>query len=133
MRRLEKFLLKGTAYTVGIMLVFFLLSLAFELEVYLGFVNYLICILIGFAINVANLVFSIPKLQIWFKVPIHYAALIALYIPFLYISIPDFMQRESSIFVAIMIYTVFYAVLVAIIYGIKKLVSKIDDKIEAKK
>ena len=132
MRRLEKFLLKGTAYTVGIMLVFFLLSLAFELEVYLGFVNYLTCILIGFAINAANLVFSIPKLQIWFKVPIHYAALIALYIPFLYISIPDFMQRESSIFVAIMIYTIFYAVLVAIIYGIKKLVSKIDDKIEAK-
>ena len=133
MKKIEKFMLTSTAFTVGVMLVFFLLSKAFSVDAVLGFVNFLICILIGFAISGANLIFKIPNLQIWFKVPIHYAALMAFYLPFLYISIPDFMARPAAIFIAIMIYTIFYAIFTAAVYGIKKLIVALDSKVDSKK
>ena len=133
MKKIEKFLLQGTAFTVGVLLVFFLLAKAFDVDAYLKLANFFVCILIGYAINAANLIFKIKKLQIWFKVPIHYAALMAFYIPFLYISIPDFMQRPAAVFVAIMIYTILYALLTVAVWGIKKIVKTLDNKLETNK
>ena len=128
MKKIEKFLLTSTAFTVGVLFVFFLLSMAFGVEAYLKFFNFFICLLIGFSITAANLIFKIPSLQIWFKVPIHYVALMALYIPFLYVAVPDFMERQSAVFVAVMIYTILYAILTVIVWGIKKLVKNLDNK-----
>ena len=128
MKKIEKFLLTSTAFTVGVLFVFFLLSMAFGVEAYLKFFNFFICLLIGFAITAANLIFKIPSLQIWFKVPIHYVALMALYIPFLYVAVPDFMERQSAVFVAVMIYTILYAILTVVVWGIKKLVKNLDNK-----
>lgn len=130
MKTIEKFLLQASAYTVGIMLAFFVLASAFGISAVLSFFNFFICILIGTAITAANLVYKIKALQIWAKTPIHYAILLALFIPFLYIAIPEFMQRPAAIFVAIMIFTIFYAVAVAITVGIIKLVGHLDSKLE---
>lgn len=133
MKKIEKFLLTGTAFTVGVMLVFFLLSKSFGVDAYLGLFNFFICLLIGFAINSANLIFKILSLQIWFKVPIHFAALLVFYIPFLYVSIPDFMQRPAAVFIAIMIYTILYAIFTLAVFGIKKGISTLDNKLEKSK
>ena len=129
MKKIEKFLLTGTAFTVGVLFVFFLLSKAFGVDAYLKFFNFFICLLIGYAITTASLIFKIKSLQIWFRVPIHYAALMAFYIPFLYVAIPDFMERPAAVFIAVMIYTIIYAILTVAVWGIKKLVNKLDDKI----
>ena len=130
MKSIEKFLLQAAAYTVGITLAFFTLASAFGISAVLSFFNFFICMLIGTVITAANLVYKINSLQIWAKTPIHYAILLALFIPFLYISIPEFMQRPAAIFVAIMIFTILYAVAVALTIGIVKLVSRIDSKLE---
>lgn len=133
MKKIEKFLLTATAFTVGVLFVFFLLSMAFGVEAYLKFFNFFICLLIGFAITASNLIYAIPNLQIWFKVPIHYAVLMALYIPFLYVAVPDFMERQSAVFITVMIYTILYAILTALVWGIKKCVKKLDNKFDSKK
>ena len=133
MKKLEKFLLTASAFTVGVTFVFFLLSKAFGVDAYLGFFNFFVCLLVGFAIAASSLIFKIPNLQIWFKVPIHYVALMAFYIPFLYVAIPDFMQRPAAIFIAIMIYTILYALFTVAVWGIKKLVKSLDNNLATKK
>ncbi len=131
MKTIEKILLQAAAYTIGITLAFFTLASAFGIMAVLTFFNFFICILIGILISTANLVYKINSLQIWAKTPIHYAILLALFIPFLYIAIPEFMQRPAAIFVAIMIFTILYAVAVAITVGIIKLVKYFDTKLES--
>ena len=130
MKTLEKILLQACAYTVAIMLAFFTLAAAFGVDTVLTLFNLFICILIGATISAASLIFKIKGLKIWFKVPIHYAALLAVFIPFLYISIPEFMERPAAVFVAIIIYTIFYAIAAGATVGIKKLVGYLDTKLE---
>jgi hypothetical protein len=121
MKRLESVLLSCCAYTVAITVAFFTLAAAFGQEVYLSFYNFFICILVGGIIATSSLIFKIKSLAGWIKLPIHFFVLMIAYIPFLYVSIPEFMQRQASIFIAVMLFIIFYAIGFAISIGIKKL------------
>ena len=124
MKKLEAILLNCCAFTVAIMLAFFTLASAFGSNVSLNFFNFFICLVIGSIIAVSTLIFKITSLASWIKVSIHFLILLAMYLPFLYISIPEFMEKQTSIFVAIMLYTIAYTIGFLIAFGLRKLLGK---------
>lgn len=113
------------------MLVFFLLAAAFSMDVSLGFFNYFIFFVIGTCITAANLIFKVEKLQIWVKVPLHFAILLGLTIIFVYVANAEAMKRDSAIFVVIITFIILYALIFAAAIGIKKLVYLADKKLSA--
>ena len=129
-KKIEKFLLCACAYTIGITFSFFIIASMFKVDVALDLFSFFICFVIGVCIALANLIFAIDPLKIWFKIPLHYLALLIVYIPFVYTAIPSFMERSGALFVAIVIYTIFYAIVFAIAAAIKVLVRYLDDKAE---
>lgn len=130
MKKIEKFVLCGCAYTVAVMLAFFTLAAIFSSNAGLNFFNYFICLVIGFALNTTALIFKTSSLKIWWKVLIHYAVLLALFLLFVYISIPAYMEQNGAPFIVIMIYTVLYAIGLAAACGIVKLVRHIDSRLD---
>ena len=75
LRKIEKFLLSACAYTVGVTLLFFLIGSIFY-SVVLELASFLVCILMGVTISLANLIFKICSIKIWFRVPLHFAVLL---------------------------------------------------------
>ena len=124
MQKLEAILYRCCAYTVAITLAFFTLASAFGADVSLNFFNFFICLLIGTALAISTLIFKIKTLSAWIKVLLHFAILLAIYCPFLSISIPEFMERQAAIFIALMLFIIAYAIGFAIVIALKKLLGK---------
>ncbi|MBO5945118.1 MAG: hypothetical protein J6Q69_00785 [Clostridia bacterium] len=129
LRKIEKFLLSACAYTVGVTLLFFLIGSIFY-SVVLELASFLVCILMGVTISLANLISKIRSIKIWFRVPMHFAVLLGMWILFLYTAASNAMDGSGRVFVAIVIYTVFYAAAFAIVCAIKALIKHLDDKAE---
>ena len=124
MKKLEAILYSCSAYTVAIMLAFFTLASAFGSEVHLNFFNFFICLVVGSAVALSTLIFKVHSLNSWVKVLLNFAILIAMYFPFLYITIPEFMERQAAIFIALMLFIIAYAIGFAIVIALKKLLGK---------
>lgn len=124
MKKLEAILYSLCAYTVAITLAFFTLASAFGSDVSLNFFNFFICLVIGTALALSSLIFKIQSLSSWIKVILHFAILLAMYLPFLYISIPEFMERQAAIFIALMLFIIAYSIGFAIVIGLRKLLGK---------
>jgi prepilin signal peptidase PulO-like enzyme (type II secretory pathway) len=83
------------------------------------FGTFLIILLFGFVISIANTIFEIKKLHYALKLLIHYTALLLAFIFVFIIAGNIKISGAASVFSAIIIFTFLYGVIYALSYGLK--------------
>ena len=120
MEKIKSIILNSTAYTVVILLLFYFYALIGNLtHPAITFGTFLIILLFGFVISLANMIFEIEKLHYAVKLLIHYSALLVSFIFVFIIAGKLSLSGIASVFSAIIIFTFLYAVIYAISYGAK--------------
>ena len=130
MKRLQSIFLNGCAYTVLISVLILAITTLMSETGNLGisFTRYLIFIVCGFAVALANLIFEMRAVPFYARSLLHYVALL---VAFLIIFTTDgvlSMNRISDFFVAIIIFTILYIVVFVITYFTKKAFIKLESK-----
>lgn len=127
MEKIKSIILSSTAYTVVIILLFYIYALIGNLtHPAITFGTFLIILLFGFVISLANMIFKIDKLHYAIKLLIHYAALLISFIFVFIIAGKLSISGIASVFSAIVIFTFLYAVIYAISYGVKSALNSVD-------
>ena len=127
MEKIKSIILSSTAYTVVIILLFYIYALIGNLtHPAITFGTFLIILLFGFVISLANMIFKIEKLHYAIKLLIHYAALLISFIFVFIIAGKLSISGIASVFSAIVIFTFLYAVIYAISYGVKSALNSVD-------
>ena len=127
MEKFKNIVLNSTAYTVVILILFYLYALIGNLtHPAITFGTFLIILLFGFVISLANMIFSIEKLHYALKLLIHYSALLLAFIFVFIIAGKLSLDGIASVFSAIIIFTVLYAVIYAISYGVKSALNSVS-------
>jgi len=133
MKRLENFVLKACSYTVLIVTLFFLFTLITNFtEAAIKIGTFMLILLFGFIISLADLFFGIEKIGKAFKVLIHYGALLVTFIVVFVVFGNISGGGAGAVISAIFIFTALYAVIFPIIYFTKKGLSSADKKIDGK-
>ena len=127
MEKIKSIILNSTAYTVVILLLFYIYALIGNLtHPAITFGTFLIILLFGFVISLANMIFKIEKLHYALRLLIHYTALLITFIVVFIIAGKLSLSGLASVFSAIVIFTFLYAVIYAISYGVKSAMSSVD-------
>ena len=127
MEKIKSIILNSTAYTVVILILFYLYALIGNLtHPAITFGTFLIILVFGFIISLANMIFSIKKLHYMLKLLIHYAALLVAFIFVFIIAGKLSLSGIASVFSAIIIFTFLYAVIYAISYGVKSALNSVS-------
>lgn len=133
MRKLEKTLYLGAAYTVLIASAFYIFALAAKLEsTSLGIGKFFLIFAFGMICAIAELVYGLLDLRKWLKAVIHYAILLTAFCVIFLLGDFFLVKGASSVFVAITLFTAMYAIFVGTLYLIRKTVSKADDALDKK-
>ena len=120
-------MLNSTAYTVVILMLFYLYALIGNLtHPAITFATFLIILVFGFIISLANMIFSIKKLHYMLKLLIHYSALLLAFIFVFIIAGKLSLSGIASVFSAIIIFTFLYAVIYVISYGVKSALTSVS-------
>ncbi len=127
MEKFKRILLNSTAYTVVILILFYIYALIGNLtHPAITFGTFLIILLFGFVISLANMIFEIEKLNYALKLLIHYAALLVSFIFIFIIAGKLSVSGIASVFSAIIIFTFLYAVIYALSYGVRSALASVD-------
>lgn len=127
MEKIKSIVLNSTAYTVVILLLFYIYALIGNLtHPAITFGTFLIILLFGFVISLANMIFGIKRLHPALRLLIHYAALLVAFIFVFVIAGKLAINGIASVFSAIIIFTILYGVIYAISYGVKSALSSVE-------
>ena len=111
----EKFIYHSATYTVVISILFFLFARIMKIdELSISFLRYFTIFAFSLVLSGSEFIFSINKLSGVFKHIIHYVTLcIAFFVIFLTVqnSSGEYQFRISTIFAAVIIFSVFYLVI----------------------
>ncbi len=111
----EKFIYHSTAYTVTISVLFFLFARIMKIdELSINFLRYFTIFAFSLVLSGSEFIFTINKLNKALKHVIHYVILcIAFFVIFLTVqnSSDEYQFRVSTIFAAVIIFSVFYLIL----------------------
>ena len=133
MKRLENVVLKACSYAVLIATLFFLFTLITNFtEAALKIGTFMLILLFGFIIALADLIFGIKKLNNALRVLIHYGALLLTFIVVFVVFGNISLGGAGATISAIFIFTALYAVVFPIIYFSKKSIGAIDKKLDKK-
>lgn len=126
MQRIEKFIKTACAYTVAILIFFYLFAVtnSFD-ETAIGFGRFGLILLFGIVIALADYIFTM-KISKLYTVLLHYCVLLFAFIVIFLIS-GVLGDSGSRIFISAIVFTILYAVLFAAVYFFKKGVSKLDN------
>lgn len=127
MKKIKSIVLNSTAYTVVILVLFYVYALIGNLtHPAITFGTFLIILLFGFVISLANMIFEIDRLHYVLKLLIHYAALLVAFIFVFIIAGKLSITGIASVFSAIIIFTILYGVIYAISCGVKSALTSVD-------
>ncbi len=133
MKRLENLLLKACAFTVLIVLLFFLFTLATDFtEAAITIGTFMIILAFGIIVAVANLVLDIKPLKFIYRLLIHYAVLLIAFIIIFVINGKVSTGGAAAVFSAVVIFTLLYAVFFIIAHFIKRSISSADKRLDKK-
>lgn len=131
MKKIENILLRGSAYTVLILVLFYLFAVLGQLvEPAITFPTFIIIVVFGFVISVCELVFCIKSLKTPIKVLIHYAVLLVAFCAIFIFSGNLDSKGPAAIFSAVVIFTFLYSLIFLIVYFARKGINAADKKIE---
>ena len=130
MKKLENILLRGTAYSVLILIIFYLFAIVGQLtEPAITFPTFVLIVAFGLIISASELVFSIKSLKTPLRVLIHYAALLAAFCAIFVFSGNLSADGPAAIFSAVVIFTFLYALVFVIVYFSRRAIRLADKKI----
>lgn len=133
MKRFENLILKACAYTVLIVVLFFLFTLATDFtEAAIKIGTFMLIFLFGSIISAANLILELVPSKRVYKVMIHYFTLLVAFTFIFIVSGRIVAAGVSAIFVAVVLFTFFYAIIFLIASLIKKSVTAADKKFDKK-
>ena len=131
MKRIEKYLLEGSALSVLITSIFFIFAKISSPDitpaVHIG--RYFTILLFSLLIVGANLLFKIRKLAKILALLIHYVVIILAF-TLIFVDLKGI--TGTRIFILLMLFTIFYAMMFGIVIGIRKLCSRLDSSIKTK-
>ena len=133
MKKIEKALLAGSAYTVGIVALFYLFAAITEFvspAITTG--QFFLILLFGMIISFTGFFCSLLKFNKVIRCLIHYSVLLVAFCFIFIISGNIASGRASAVFVAIVLYTALYFFGWFTVMLIKKSISGLDAKLDAK-
>ena len=131
MKTLEKLILKACAYAVLVTTLFFIFTMMTSFtEAAIKMETFMLILLFGALIAVADLIFGIKKLRMGLRVLIHYGALLLTFIVIFIISGNITVNGPGAVFSAIFIFTILYAVLFLLVYLFVRSIKAVDTRIE---
>ena len=126
-------MLKASAYAVLIVTLFFLFTLITNFtEAAMKIVTFILILLFGLIISLADFIFGIERINKGLRVLIHYAALLATFIVIFVVFGNIGSAGGGAVISAVFIFTVLYAIVFLIVYFAKKSVGKADKKLDKK-
>ena len=133
MKKLESLLFHTTAYTVLILLMFYIFGVASDFtDAYISFPTFMTILGFGALISLASMIFSIKKIHMALRTLIHFVVLLIAFCV-IFISAGNISSGgQGAIFIAIAIFTVFYLSIFAISFIIISTVRKADANIDKK-
>lgn len=134
MKTIENLLLKACGYTIFILGLFYLFgAITGSGEVFIGAKNFLTIALFGLCISFAGLLLTYKKMNIVFRVLIHYLVLLLAFYTVFIVSGNIKAENAGQIFVAAVIFSVFYALMFGFVYIFRLIITKSDNAINDKK
>ena len=134
MNKIKQFIQNSCVYTVIISFLFLLFARIVQVDnAKFGISQFLIMILFGALIALANLILGYEKLHIILRIAIHYSFIFAAFLVVFIINGNLIIKGASSVFIAIVVYTIFYALFSVMAYFIKKGYTVIERKHPEKK
>lgn len=131
MKKIEKTLLKGTAYSVLITVLFYLFAIIGQLSApAITFPTFTLIVVFGCIISASELVFQIRNLKMSLKALIHYAVLLVAFCAIFVFSGNLSTEGPAAIFSAVIIFTFLYILILLIAYFVRKGVYYADKKID---
>ena len=131
MKKLQSTLLAGSAYTVFILIVFYLFAIIGQLTLpAITFPTFLLILVFGMIISFAENIFYIKGLKIPFKIMIHYSLLLIAFCSVFVFSGNLKSEGPAAIFTSIVIFSFLYALIFVSARFIRKGIRSLDKKIE---
>ena len=134
MKTFEKIFFKGCAYSSLISCLFFIFaSVSNFTDAKIGFLQFLLFLILGIAISAANYIFEIKNLNAFLKLLIHYFVLFTAFTVIFVLNGNISKKGAGAIFSSFVIFTFFYAIVFLVVYLIKKSYNAIEKKIPESK
>jgi hypothetical protein len=130
MKKLEKILLFGSSYCILILTVFYLFALISGFtSTDLSAKTFFLSLLFGMIISFMEEVYKALKIGTVFKIMIHYAVMLFAFCLIFVAGGNISASGGTSVFVAVVIFTVMYALFYVIIHYLRRGIKSIDEKI----
>ena len=131
MKRFDKMLLCGSSYTVLILTIFYIFAaIAGFDDTSISVGRFFIILAFGMIIALAELICSILTVKRIFKYLIHYFLLLIAFIVVFMVGEFITVNGPASVFVGIVIYTLFYFLILGIVYLVRRAVNVADTKLD---
>ena len=133
MKRLERFCLRGCAYTVLLLSAFYLFAALTEtVGQFMPTGRFFLIMLFGFIISLAELVYEQLKFKFIVRGLIHYAILLCFFFIVFVLSGNLVIKGAATVFAAVIIFTLLYFAVYAIVHFSGKGISELDRKLDKK-
>lgn len=131
MKRLERFCLRGCAYTVLLLSIFYLFAaLSGTVGQFMPTGRFFLIMLFGFIISLAELIYEKINLKFFLRGLIHYAILLCCFFIVFVISGNLQIKGAGTVFAAFFLFTALYFAIYAIVHFSGKGIRKLDDKLD---
>jgi hypothetical protein len=121
MKTIEKFVLKACSYAVLIVTLFFLFTLITDFtEAALRIGTFMLILLFGFIISIADLIFRTDRINMALRLLIHYASLLVTFIVVFVVFGNIAGGGGGAVISAVFIFTALYAVIFTVVYFLKR-------------
>lgn len=133
MRRINKIFLTGCGYTILILSLFYAFAAISELiSPAIAPQQFSLILTFGLLIALAEFMYEQLKIKKVFKCLIHYCVLLVAFC-FIFIMSGNISKKgPSTVFVAVILYSVLYFVIWTIVHFTRKVINAMDDKYEAR-
>ena len=131
MRKLEKLFLTGCGYAILILTLFYTFAAVTKFTATaIAPAQFFLILLFGFIIALAELMYNLLNLKKVFRCLIHYAVLLVAFCVIFVISGNIAAGKASSVFVAVIIFTMLYFAIWFTVHLVRKTISAADDKLD---
>ena len=131
MRKLEKLFLTGCGYAILILTLFYIFAAATKLTATaIAPAQFFLILLFGFIISLAELMYNLLNVRKIFRCLIHYAVLLVAFCAIFIISGNISAGKASSVFVAVILFTMLYFAIWFTVHLVRKTISKADDALD---
>ena len=133
MRKINRLFLTGCGYTVLILTLFYAFaSISKFISPAIAPKQFLLILVFGFLISLAEFMYDILKLKTIYKCVLHYGVLLIAFCFIFIIAGNISAQRPAAVFVAIVLYTFMYFTILTIVHFSRKAINHADDKLESR-